>query len=208
VSGFITLNRLAAEIGMDRTALRRKALRLGCKPLPVLAPGTRGQPSLAITHEEADRIRKTKRSPPSQGMFGIPGSVMTTSLSFDYDSLYRSAKHRAEELERELTDLRGLIHFLEPLTAGCVGVGEGEGSLVERERPYRGMHSTDAALHYLIGVAGKSCTTREVADALKAGGYESGSPNFVINTYTSLKRLRKRGAVEQVGKGIWQANKA
>jgi hypothetical protein len=73
--------------------------------------------------------------------------------------------------------------------------------------PYRGKLSTDSALHYLTTV-GEPKTTRQVADALKAGGYESTSPNFKINVYTSLKRLRDRGAIEQVGAGVWQAKKA
>jgi hypothetical protein len=68
---------------------------------------------------------------------------------------------------------------------------------------YSKMSSLQAATHYLT-TAGGTRTTPEIADALRAGGFPSSSPNFKVNMYTTMKRLAERGAVVQLGDGKWR----
>jgi hypothetical protein len=67
---------------------------------------------------------------------------------------------------------------------------------------YRRMSSLDAALHFMRSKRGV-VSTPEIADALTAGGFQSTSPNFRVNIYTTMKRLAIRGEVVRVGEGLW-----
>ena len=58
----ITIKELAAELGIDRSYLRRFALDIGIQPTLRPAPGSGRKPLLTVTPEQAAEIRK-RRAP-------------------------------------------------------------------------------------------------------------------------------------------------
>lgn len=58
---FVSLKQLAAEIGMDRSHARRYVLRLGITPHKRRTPDSANQLTLALTQEEANRVRSQRR---------------------------------------------------------------------------------------------------------------------------------------------------
>ena len=56
----VTLKDLASELRMDRSHLRKYAIKLGIDPLRVRTPESQNQETLAVTLADADRIRQTR----------------------------------------------------------------------------------------------------------------------------------------------------
>ena len=56
----ITLKDLAAELGMDRSHLRKYTLRLGIIPQRTRTPESRNQATLAVSGSDADTIRQAR----------------------------------------------------------------------------------------------------------------------------------------------------
>ena len=56
----ITLKTLAAELGMDRSHLRKFVLKMGIEPLRVRTPDSRNQATLALIPTDADRLRTAR----------------------------------------------------------------------------------------------------------------------------------------------------
>lgn len=77
-----------------------------------------------------------------------------------------------------------------------------------RTRIYRGRRTTDAALHVMWARPSQEWPTPLIATGIEAGGFESDSPNFRVNIYTTMKRLASRGLVERVGEGRWVLTEA
>ncbi len=60
-SELIPLKKLAAELQMDRSHLRKYVRQIGIEPGRIRTPASRNQPTLAVTQEEAERIRQERR---------------------------------------------------------------------------------------------------------------------------------------------------
>lgn len=58
---FVSLKRLAAELGMDRSHARRYVLRLGITPHKRRTPDSANQLTLALSQKDADRVRSQRR---------------------------------------------------------------------------------------------------------------------------------------------------
>jgi hypothetical protein len=58
---YVSLKRLAEEIGMDRSHARRYVLKLGITPHNRRTPDSRGQLTLAVDQDEAELIRQKRR---------------------------------------------------------------------------------------------------------------------------------------------------
>ncbi len=56
----ITLKTLAAELGMDRSHLRKFVLKMEIEPLRVRTPDSRNQATLALIPTDADRVRTAR----------------------------------------------------------------------------------------------------------------------------------------------------
>jgi hypothetical protein len=61
VEEFVSLKQLAAELGLDRSNTRKYVLKSGVRPHKRRTPDSGSQPTLALTVEEADRIRAKRR---------------------------------------------------------------------------------------------------------------------------------------------------
>lgn len=110
----VYLTHLAAELGYTKAAFHRVVRRAGIEPRRVPSDFSRGQRTLAITTEEADRLRAAGRSPkpdtterassdPDGGVFYAlvldpirPGRV---KLGFTSDLEQRLAKYRTSSPE-------------------------------------------------------------------------------------------------------------
>ena len=57
---YITLKDLSGELGIDRSHLRRYAIKLGIDPLRVRTRESQNQETLAVTLADADKIRQTR----------------------------------------------------------------------------------------------------------------------------------------------------
>lgn len=70
---YVSLKELALEMGMDRSHARRYILRNGFLPHSRRTPGSKNQRTLALTVEDADRIRALRREE------GFSGSTKVVS---------------------------------------------------------------------------------------------------------------------------------
>lgn len=77
---YVSIKELAAELGMDRSHARRYVLNLGLEPVKRRTPDSGGQPTLTVSSEEADFIRRTRKE---QGFLGSAKAV-TTEAGFFY----------------------------------------------------------------------------------------------------------------------------
>lgn len=68
---FVSLKLLAAELGLDRSNMRKYALKVGVKPHKRRTPDSAGQLTLAVTAAEAKFLRAKRRGT------GVPGGVET-----------------------------------------------------------------------------------------------------------------------------------
>ena len=59
---FVTVKDLAAELGLERSTLRKYILKNGFKPHNERPPESRGQATLALTMEEADAVKALRTS--------------------------------------------------------------------------------------------------------------------------------------------------
>ena len=71
---YITIKDLASELGFHRSHCRKFVLSLGIETFPVRPPGTRGNPLIAVTQADAERVRIERRT---RG-FHIPSETSST----------------------------------------------------------------------------------------------------------------------------------
>jgi len=76
----VSIEELAAELGMDRSHARRYVLNLGLVPVKRRTPDSGGQPTLTVSAEEANFIRRTRKE---KGFLGSTNAV-TTEAGFFY----------------------------------------------------------------------------------------------------------------------------
>jgi hypothetical protein len=62
VEEFVSLKQLATELGLDRSNARKYALKSGVRPHKRRTPDSGSQLTLALTIEEADRVRAKRRA--------------------------------------------------------------------------------------------------------------------------------------------------
>jgi len=77
---YLSIKELAAEMGMDRSHARRYVLNLGIEPVKRRTPDSGGQPTLTVSVDEADFIRRTRKE---QGFLGT-GQTVSTETGFFY----------------------------------------------------------------------------------------------------------------------------
>ena len=70
---FVSLKQLAAELGLDRSNTRKYVLKSGVRPHKRRTPDSGSQLTLALTMEEADRIRAKRRD---EGFLGASKAVV------------------------------------------------------------------------------------------------------------------------------------
>ena len=75
--GFVTIGNLAAELGIEKSNLRKYVIKNGFKPIPVRPFESRGQAVHALTEEDADAIRDLRHRE------GYNGSIPTHSSNGD-----------------------------------------------------------------------------------------------------------------------------
>lgn len=54
---YVTFLELASEFGIDKSNLRKYVLRMGFQPILIRTPGSKGQATLALSADDADRVR-------------------------------------------------------------------------------------------------------------------------------------------------------
>lgn len=74
----VTLKALAAELGLDRSNMRKYTLKCGVEPVRVRTPDSRGQETLAVSPEDAEKIRRQRQED------GFDGSRAVTSSEWGY----------------------------------------------------------------------------------------------------------------------------
>lgn len=77
---FVTLKDLADELGLDRSGLRRYALKTGIKPHKRRTANSANQLTLTVTPEEAECIKASRRE---EGFMGS-AKVMPSEFGFFY----------------------------------------------------------------------------------------------------------------------------
>ena len=65
----VSIRRLAERLGMDRSHARRYVLKLGIKPQRRRTPDSRNQPTLTVTHSQAEVILRNRKE---QGFLAQP----------------------------------------------------------------------------------------------------------------------------------------
>ena len=76
---YISIRRLAERLGMDRSHARRYVLKLGIKPLRRRTPDSRNQPTLTVTHTQAELVLRHRTE---QGFLAQPAAPVPESGVF------------------------------------------------------------------------------------------------------------------------------
>lgn len=58
---YVTLKDLATELSLDRSNLRKYVLQAGLSPIKIRTPESRGQPTLALTKEDAETFKELRQ---------------------------------------------------------------------------------------------------------------------------------------------------
>jgi hypothetical protein len=105
-------------------------------------------------------------------------------------------RERLAELESEIIELKNAIKYVEQFTSKMKHENDKPGP---GPRDYRKLTVVEAVRDYLT-LIGRPCTTREIADGIKAGGKKISYEKPIDSIYAILRNTGKAKGIVRIGK--------